>query len=245
MKVSPRAHIVTQKHIDFDKDNLAKKLGTTSKGIAPAYADKALRAGIQAKDVLDSKFIWDEVLPQTFLCEGAQGYHLDADAAHYPYVTSSVTLPYAACSLGFAPQYIRDIYGICKAYDTRSGEDPYFPQLSDVSQTLRDIAIEGGEYGVTTGRPRKVNWLNLDMLIDAVRVTGTTKVVANKFDIMKKFEGKDALRMIVDGAEMPFSTIEQMQELIVDKLKQNCPLVNSILFCFSPEDLSGTEILIK
>ena len=63
------------------------------------------------------------------LCEGAQGALLDIHYGNYPYVTSSTTLPYGACSLGFSPQKINNIYGIAKCYSTRSGIDPYFYQV--------------------------------------------------------------------------------------------------------------------
>ena len=76
VKVSPRCHIVTENHINFDKNNLAKKLGTTSKGIAPAYADKAARKGLLASEVLPSQYIWDEKICGKILCEGAQGVWL-------------------------------------------------------------------------------------------------------------------------------------------------------------------------
>lgn len=245
VKVSPRCHIVTDRHIEYDKTKLAAKLGTTSRGIAPAYADKANRAGTLARDVLPQEYLWDEKLPKSFLAEGAQGYHLDIDAKHYPYVTSSITIPYGACSLGFAPQYIRDIYGLCKAYDTRSGEDPYFPELKDVCQTLRDIAEAGGERGVTTGRLRKVNWLNIDELIEAINISGTTILVANKFDILKKFEAPGNLKLIHNKVEIPFSTVIEMQDYIKNIVIKECPLVRKIMFCYNPEDLSGYEVIIN
>ena len=71
--------------------------------------------------------MWDEKLFGTVLCEGAQGIWLDIDHGLYPYVTSSTTLPYGACSIGFPPQKIRRIWGAAKIYDTKSGEDPRFP----------------------------------------------------------------------------------------------------------------------
>ena len=61
------------------------------------------------------------------LCEGAQGFWLDVNQGNYPYTTSSVTLPYNACSLGFSPKLINNIYGAIKIYDTRVGVDPEFP----------------------------------------------------------------------------------------------------------------------
>ena len=82
-----------------------------------------------------------------------------------PYVTSSYTLPYSACSLGFPPQVIRRIYGAAKSYDTRVGVDPDFPDSLLEDETLNKIAIVGDEFGTTTGRARKVNWLNVEGLL--------------------------------------------------------------------------------
>ena len=186
VKVSPRAHMVTEAHIDKDKKKLAKKLGTTSKGIAPCYAEKMARSGWQAKDLLPPEMLWDEKLYGNILCEGAQGFYLDIDHGNYPYVTSSTTLPYGACSLGFPPQKIRKIWGTCKVYDTRSGVDPLFPKDLLKDPDLAKLGELGEEYGVTTGRRRIVNWLNLDMLSNAVRISGATELVLNKMDILTK-----------------------------------------------------------
>ena len=185
IKVHPRAHIVTNEHITEDKAKLAGKLGTTGQGIAPAYRDKYARTGLLAKDSqLDKSFLLDEELTGNILCEGAQGVWLDINWGSYPYVTSSECLPYAACSLGFGPQRIKNIYAVAKAYDTRSGEDPDFPETLLSNPELLAIADAGHEYGVTTGRRRKVNWLNLDKLVDSCNLTGTTTLIINKCDII-------------------------------------------------------------
>lgn len=186
VKISPRAHIVRGKHISDDVENLSKTLGTTSKGIAPCYAEKMARTGTLAKDELPLHLLWNEELHGKVLCEGAQGFYLDIDYGNYPYVTSSTTLPYGACSVGFPPQKIRHIYGTCKAYDTRSGIDPMFPEELLNNPELLKIADLGGEYGVTTGRRRKVNWLNLDLLIRAINISGANKIIMNKLDILNK-----------------------------------------------------------
>ena len=81
-------------------------------------------------------------------CEGSQGFYLDIDHGKYPYVTSSITLPYGACSLGFS-QKINDIWGLCKLYDTRSGMDPMFPKSLLLNKPL-ELGDLGKEYGVTT-----------------------------------------------------------------------------------------------
>ena len=124
IKVSPKAHIITERHIRYDLKFLKPKLGTTGQGIAPAYSDKMLRVGKLAGDYIDKKYLWDGNLEGEILCEGAQSFWLDINYGNYPYVTSSETLPYNACSLGFSPKKIRDIIGVAKIYDTKSGVDP-------------------------------------------------------------------------------------------------------------------------
>ena len=156
VKVSPRAHVVTEEHILKDKRESAKRLGTTGSGIGPCYSDKARRIGVRADSILLRERLWDEQLSGEILCEGAQGIWLDLDWGNYPYVTSSTTLPYGACSLGFPTQKIRRIYGAAKIYDTRSGIDPEFPDTLLEDSVLARIGEVGAEYGVTTGRRRKV-----------------------------------------------------------------------------------------
>jgi adenylosuccinate synthase len=128
IKVSPKAHIITDEHIEYDLNNLKGKLGTTGQGIAPCYADKMLRKGKRAEDVFSRNFLWDGELNGRILCEGAQSVWLDIDHGDYPYVTSSSTMPYSACSLGFSPRKINRLIGVAKIYDTKSGVDPLFPE---------------------------------------------------------------------------------------------------------------------
>lgn len=234
VKVSPRCHIVTQQHIDFDKQNLAESLGTTSKGIAPAYASKAARTGILAADVLPKELLWDEVLYGKILCEGAQGVWLDLDHGTYPYVTSSTTLPYGACSIGFAPQKIRKIYGAAKIYDTRSGVDPLFPRSLLEDKVLLRIGDLGQEYGVTTGRRRIVNWLNLSKLIAAVNISGTTDLIISKCDVL---EGAGAFCLFYNGSLFEFQSSTSMKEFIASKLNKQCGLLSDIKFSYSPENI--------
>ena len=165
IKVSPNTHIITEQHIEYDLKFIKPKLGTTGQGIAPCYSDKALRVGKMAKDYIDSKYIWDGELSGKILCEGAQSFWLDINFGDYPYVTSSETLPYSACSLGFSPKKIRDIIGVAKIYDTKSGVDPLFPESLWQDEELNKLIELGKEYGTTTGRRRLVNWLNFDKLI--------------------------------------------------------------------------------
>ena len=116
IKISPKAHIITAKHIKEDKEKHKDTIGTTGKGIGPCYRDKYARIGKRVEDFLENfrGYVWDENLYGNILCEGAQGVWLDIIQGNYPYVTSSNPLPYGACSLGFPPQKIRNIYGALK-----------------------------------------------------------------------------------------------------------------------------------
>ena len=201
-------------------------------GIAPCYSDKYRRVGIQASEIDELKeFIWDEKLYGYVLCEGAQGFWLDINHGNYPYVTSSVTLPYAACSLGFSPKMINNIYGAIKIYDTRSGIDPDFPECLFDNEELKLIGKLGEEYGVTTGRKRKVKWLNLKKLIKAIHISGVTHMVISKVDILEK--AKTFKLFDQNEILLVFNTIEQMRFYIETILKENCNLT-SIVFSNSP-----------
>jgi len=186
VRIDPRCHVVQSSHRQWEADrSLAKDIGTTLKGIGPAYADKAYRTGIRAGEVPMLKpFLSSEPPTGKILCEGAQGIWLDLDWGNYPYVTSSTTAPYGACSIGFSPRKLRHIIGVAKAYDTRVGTDPDFPDSLDEVPGLQRLQKVGGEYGSTTGRVRRCNWLNLDKLVQAVELSGTDLVVINKIDVL-------------------------------------------------------------
>lgn len=185
IKISPAAHVITAEHIEYDTKHLAH-LGTTKQGIAPCYADKMLRKGRRAKDYFISDWLWDGELTGKVLCEGAQSVWLDIDHGDYPFVTSSTTLPYGACSLGFSPHKIGRIIGVAKAYDTKSGVDPLFPETLWNDETLNRVIEVGGEFGTTTGRKRLVNWLNLDKLIRSMKLSGCTELIINKCDVLEQ-----------------------------------------------------------
>ena len=144
VKISPKAHIVSSEHIQEDIEKYLNSQGTTAKGIAPCYRDKYARIGSRVGDKENyndfNSYIWNEKLYGNVLCEGAQGFWLDINYGNYPYITSSTTLPYGACSLGFSPKLINNIYGACKIYDTRSGLDPEFPEeLLDDKELLYQV----------------------------------------------------------------------------------------------------------
>jgi adenylosuccinate synthase len=231
VKVSPNTHIVTDNHIDEDKRTLSKKLGTTSRGIAPAYSAKAARVGLLAKDVLEYDHIWDGNIHGNILCEGAQGIWLDINKGIYPYVTSSETLPYSACSIGFPTQVIDRVYGAAKIYDTRSGEDPLFPSTLLNDPILKSIADVGEEYGVTTGRRRKVNWLDLNRLISAINISGSTDVIINKCDILQEV---GVYKLFYNEELLDFSGIEDITKFVEERIRVMCRFVSVVTFSYSP-----------
>lgn len=210
VKISPNAHIITENHIAYDKQHLAH-LGTTSQGIAPCYSDKMLRRGRRAIEMMESQWIWDGKLNGNVLCEGAQSVWLDVDHGDYPYVTSSTTMPYGACSLGFSPRKIGTLYGVAKIYDTKSGVDPLFPETLWDDPVLDKIIQEGGEFGTTTGRKRLVNWLNLDKLIQSIRISGCGVLIINKCDVL---ETVGVFKLIHNNEVMEFQSMEEMKNYI-------------------------------
>lgn len=215
IKVSPKANVITERHIIYDRLFLKKKLGTTGQGIAPAYSDKMLRIGKLAKYYLEEKYIWDSKLKGSILCEGAQSFWLDVNYGDYPYVTSSETLPYSACSLGFSPKKIRDIIGIAKIYDTKSGIDPLFPESLWQNEELNLLINIGQEFGTTTGRRRIANWLNLNKLIYALKISGTTRLIINKCDILNMI---NIYKLYYNNILYKFDHLQFMQSFIKDKL---------------------------
>tara|TARA_B100000131_G_scaffold87767_1_gene84623 strand:+ start:3047 stop:4075 length:1029 start_codon:yes stop_codon:yes gene_type:complete len=232
IKVSPNTHIITQKHISLDKKNLSESLGTTSNGIAYSYADRAARVGIRAKDVLPKEMIWDQQLYGEILCEGAQGVWLDLDWGNYPFVTSSVTLPYGACSLGIPMEKVRDIWGVAKIYDTRSGEDPKFPDTLLLDEDLHELAELGNEYGVTTGRARKVNWLDLNYLVNAIKISGANKIVINKCDIISEL---GVYKLYWNDNLLNFNSLNEMKTFIIEIISRNNICQDNIYFSGHPE----------
>ncbi|MCX7988815.1 MAG: adenylosuccinate synthase [Thermodesulfovibrio sp.] len=147
------------------------------------YAEKLKKYIIDA-DVLINKAIESG---KNILFEGAQGTLLDIDHGTYPYVTSSNTIAGGVCTgTGVSPKKIDKIIGIVKAYTTRVGEGPFPTEIKD--SLGEDIRKKGGEYGATTGRPRRCGWLDLVGLKHAVRVNGFTGIAITKLDILDGIE---------------------------------------------------------
>jgi len=191
--VDERAHLVLDKHIE--EDSSESKIGTTRQGIGPTYRDKYNRTGMRMKDlgtqpsslfsVIDIyELLHNKNNDWKILCEGAQGFQIDIDWGDYPYVTSSHCTIGSAVLNGIPPQSIDKVFGIMKAYETYSGFKTTFQDEND--PVLQQIQEAGGEFGATTGRKRKVRWLDLDGVIKAININGVTDLIINKADILEK-----------------------------------------------------------
>ena len=124
---------------------------------------------------------WNE--GKSVLFEGAQGIHLDIDHGTYPFVTSSNTVSgNAAAGSGVGPNKLDRIIGILKAYTTRVGEGPFPTELNDATGEL--LRTSGGEFGVTTGRPRRCGWFDAVVNRYASQVNGLTDIVLTKLDVL-------------------------------------------------------------
>jgi adenylosuccinate synthase len=139
--------------------------------------------------LIDGEYFINNALKsgKKILAEGAQGSMLDVDFGTYPFVTSSNTITAGVCNgLGVAPQTIKEVIGITKAYCTRVGGGP-FPTEQDnaVGEFLRQ---EGGEWGATTGRARRCGWIDLPQLKYTIMLNGVTQLCITKIDVMNAME---------------------------------------------------------
>jgi adenylosuccinate synthase len=124
---------------------------------------------------------------KSILCEGAQGSLLDVDFGTYPFVTSSNTTAAGACTgLGIAPNRIKDVYGIFKAYTTRVGSGPFPTELFD--EVGEKMAKIGNEFGSVTGRARRCGWLDLVALKYSCQINGVTELMMMKGDVLSGFD---------------------------------------------------------
>ena len=239
--ISGRAHLLLGYHKCLDQASEHKrgaaKIGTTGRGIGPAYEDKIARVGVRVADlmnperarellqagteraneklrqagaaeldpqqVIDSVFaVADRLLPliaetgreitqalkanKKVLLEGAQGALLDVDHGTYPFVTSSTTTAAgAATGVGIGPTAIGEVLGVVKAYTTRVGAGPLPSEIPPpLGDKLREL---GGEYGATTGRPRRCGWFDAVVVRYAARVNGLTGLAVTKLDVLDTF----------------------------------------------------------
>lgn len=223
--VDRRTHIVTEDHLKEDGSDT--KIGTTRQGIGPAYRDKYGRTGTRVGDVVPDlpkdlfrvidiyDYLHRKDDKYRILCEGAQGFHLDIDWGEYPYVTTSHCTVGSACLNGIPPHKIRKVIGTMKAYETYVGNrDDYTVDDDVVFQSIQQV---GQEYGATTGRPRKVNWLNLDKVIQAIQVNGVTDVIINKADVLQKV---GAFSAVFDKQLYPFDGYGTFNTFVTGVLRQ-------------------------
>lgn len=243
LRVSANAHIIAPYHRVLDKVSERflgnRKIGTTGRGIGPAYADKISRVGVRVQDLLDENILRqkvegaldqknhllakvynrrmigvDEVVDdllgyaerlrpmicdtglllsqaldrgETVLFEAGQATMLDIDHGTYPFVTSSSATAAGACiGSGVPPNQIDTIVAVVKAYTTRVGEGPFPTELHDAdADALRNA---GGEFGTTTGRPRRCGWYDAPVARFAARVNGVTDFVLTKLDVLTGWE---------------------------------------------------------
>ena len=201
--LSENAHVILENHIKEDKEK-NKHLGTTSRGIGPAYTDKIARAGLRVIDYINkddefskkiSPFVKNTTLlinnlidkNKKVLFEGAQGTLLDIDHGTYPYVTSSNTISGGVClGLGIGPKNVGNVIGIAKAYITRVGAGPLPTELKDeIGKQIQEI---GKEFGATTGRARRCGWFDALIGKYAVMVNGLDTIALTKLDVLSGLE---------------------------------------------------------
>lgn len=250
LTISPQAIVISDSHISADIQSQAKTQGSTSSGIAPAYASFYNRDALLARD-----YTWPDkngretinYLPKingNVLLEGAQGYYLNPYQGSYPYTTSSSSHPgSAAATFGFSTSKIRNVIGVAKCYETRSGIDPDFYKImlrdgnlieidqSKDTNVFSQLQKEGKEIGVTTGRNRQVRWLDATRLIKAINETGTNILVVQKWDILSKL---NTFVYYHNGAEVTFETVEVMKKALKSLLEINCPSLTRIIYSASP-----------
>lgn len=274
--ISERTNIIVPTHRALDKASEIQKgndkIGSTLKGIGPAYMDKTGRNALRVGDILDKSFVtnyiklrlkhqrlldnyhfnedisqWEDEFfegieflrtlkivngeyfinhkiseGKKVLAEGAQGSMLDVDFGTFPFVTSSNTISAGVCTgLGVAPQKIRDVIGVSKAYCTRVGGGPFPTEL--LGETGEDLRKLGLEFGATTGRPRRCGWMDLVALQYACMINGVTKIVMTKADVLDTFsELKMCTSYIVNGVatkEIPFAICKATIEPVYQSFK--------------------------
>lgn len=243
--ISGQTHLIMPYHKRLDglrEAGTTKKIGTTGRGIGPAYEDRASRMGIRVTDFLDKRIFAEKVREnlkiknflikryykqeplkareiiadygqyrplikkyvgdtslfindnmrrgKSVLFEGAQGTLLDIDHGTYPFVTSSNTVVgHSACGAGVSPSSVGYVLGICKAYATRVGEGPFPTELFGQEGEL--IREKGGEYGATTGRPRRCGWFDAVVARRAVMLNGAAGLAVMKLDVLDGFSSID------------------------------------------------------
>ena len=245
--ISGNANLILQKHLL--NDSKETKIGTTRSGIGPCAIDKYGRTGqrlnnniehlsniIPISNIVDSYLIIQEKVQKHkyILVEGAQGFGLDINHGNYPFVTSSHCCATDCLNIGIPMKYIRNIYGVCKAYDTYVGAKK-FQDTED--STLRELQIQGEEFGATTGRERQCNYLNLNFLIKSININNCSQVIINKCDILQNV-GTNAYKFYYHDDLISFNDFNIMINSITNILVSNTTVSRSnIKFSFSKTDI--------
>jgi len=174
------------REINYLLRNRYRTKGFTSKKIFETYRGYAKKL---SRYIADTDIVINDMIAKhkKVLFEGAQGTLLDVDHGTYPFVTSSSACAGGACTgLGIGPTRISKVIGVVKAYTTRVGGGPFPTEITGaVEEALRQ---RGGEYGATTGRPRRCGWLDFVGLRHAVRVNGLTGIAITKLDILDNLD---------------------------------------------------------
>ena len=229
--IDKRVHIILPSYIEEDSKDIM--IGTTKTGNGPTYRNKYNRSGIRACDYLPSEMLIDVYeefhgnKKVRILFEGAQGFELDIDWGDYPYVTSSHCTVGSAILNGVPPQKIRNVYGVAKAYRTYVGQKTF----EGDSDHFENIRVEGQEFGATTGRPRQINWIDMNDLIKAMNINGVTNLIINKIDVLGKV---GVFKSIVNGVEYTYETMEEMEEAISDEIRMSGLSPKEIIFSKTP-----------
>jgi len=213
--VDPDCFVISKEHLEEDKQNV-KTIGSTGKGVSPAYRDKIYRKGTRLINLLKDNHeaivalknigvqfkhsleMYDVFMQSDILFEGAQSILLDINHGTYPFVTSGDCSTSSILNSGFAFAMPQKIYGVAKCYSTRVGDGPFPTEIfGDQAENLRKA---GSEYGATTGRPRRVGWLDLAALKYASIKGGVTDLIVTKFDILN---GWDTVPVCVGYSKEP------------------------------------------
>ena len=222
IRIDYRCPIILPIHISTDQNNVhyKDKIGTTGRGNGPCMKDHVSREGsryhslflgnikpnlILPEPIDTRKYLYDEIKKgKKVLFEGAQGYGLDLNFGTYPYVTSTSTTSGAVCSLAGIPyNMIGKVYGVFKAYCTRVGNGPFKTEIKkELEKISNKIQKIGNEFGSTTGRPRRIGWLDVSFLKESCEVNGVTDLVMTKADVLdEKLMGKNGLIRVYYGEE--------------------------------------------
>jgi adenylosuccinate synthase len=174
--------------------------------------------------IVQGEYFINEKLNQgkQVLAEGAQGSMLDVDFGTFPFVTSSNTISAGVCTgLGIAPQKIREVIGVTKAYCTRVGSGPFPTELEN--ETGERLRKAGSEFGATTGRPRRCGWIDLVALRYACMINGVTELVMTKSDVLDDFKSLFMCTQYkIDGKEteeIPFQMLQHEIEPVLSAFK--------------------------